>query len=181
MLLEYLDAVAQSSDLLMATYVLLHRLLQLNIIFNFSMELAYNCRSRAISAVFHCGGQACSGVLRLSSATDRFADSLRVGERVLHGPQCPARPEVRASALGGRSARRRSSKRATLSVGPDQDEGQRTTSADHPSCSIDSHSSRLTPNACAWHSSALRCLPTSGSTHSINSRSGWLASRMWMK
>jgi hypothetical protein len=63
--------------------VVLHRLLQLNIIFNFSMGLAYNCSSKAISAVLHCGAQACSGVLRLSSATDRFADSLRVGERGL--------------------------------------------------------------------------------------------------
>ncbi|MDT5224928.1 MAG: site-specific recombinase [Mycobacterium sp.] len=31
------------------------------------------------------------------------------------------------------------------------------------------------PNACAWHSSALRCLPSCGSTHSTNWRSGWLA------
>lgn len=158
--------------------VVLHRLLQLNIIFNFSMELAYNCRSKAISAVLHCGAQACSGVLRLSSATDRFADSLRVGERGLHGPQCRARHEARASVLGRRRARRRSSKRAPLSVGPDQDEGQRTTSADHPSCSINSQSSRLMPNARAWHSSAFRCRPIRESTHSMNSRSGWLASRM---
>lgn len=51
----------------------------------------------------------------------------------------------------------------------------------HPCCSIESQSSSVIPKAWAWHSSALRFWPTFGSTHSMNSRSGWLASLMWMK
>jgi hypothetical protein len=42
-------------------------------------------------------------------------------------------------------------------------------------CSIESHCSRVMRKVCAWQSSTLPNVPISRSTHSMNSRSGWLA------